>query len=533
MALSRLFFRFATSSKMSSPSELEVSGNLFTHPFAELLVEIGEHRLSGSLRLGVKEKKCIVYFRNGTAVFAASNMRSSRLYERLSARGRITSSDLAGIPNFSNDFELTSALVANGKLTQPEVDRLFAEQIDAIVIDLLTWDSGDWSFSPLARIREGLDFPLDLRTHLVNYSRCMPAEAVANRFRALDETFRLDVRSETAFDMTPVEAFVYSRLDENGLNARDLITLSSLPQQDALHALYTLWLAGLLIRDHWNPAFGKSFVTAMRSARLELKKEAKHIQAAAPPPKEEPPQPVPAPVEPAPVTEKVISLDEYLARVEGADTFYDILGVDPKAETDELKKAYFMLAKNFHPDRYHSAGGDTLKRIQSAFTELAQAHETLKNPSSREVYDYRVRKELAEREKREATGETGAQQVQREQAAENFERGYNLLMDNDPEAAAPFLARAAHFGPQNARHRAYYGRALSFDDKQRHKAEAELQAAIKLDPTNANFRLMLAEFFIKFNLMKRAEGELNRLLGIFPSNREARAMLESLKSRVG
>jgi hypothetical protein len=30
--------------------------------------------------------------------------------------------------------------------------------------------------------------------------------------------------------------------------------------------------------------------------------------------------------------------------------------------------------------------------------------------------------------------------------------------------------------------------------------------------------------------MKRAEGELNRLLAIFPSNREAREMLAEIKS---
>ena len=210
-------------------------------------------------------------------------------------------------------------------------------------------------------------------------------------------------------------------------------------------------------------------------------------------------------------------------------THYDILGVDIKAEADELKRAYFYLAKNFHPDRYHSEGGDKLKRIQSAFTELAQAHETLKNAESREVYDYRMRKEIADREKRAAAGNVGEQNLKIEQAAEHFERGFNLLMENQVEAALPFLARAVHFNAQNARYHAYYGKALSSDKNQRHKAESELQAALKLDANNATFRLLLAEFFIQHNLLKRAEGELTRLLAVFPSNREARDMLESLK----
>jgi cytochrome c-type biogenesis protein CcmH/NrfG len=105
------------------------------------------------------------------------------------------------------------------------------------------------------------------------------------------------------------------------------------------------------------------------------------------------------------------------------------------------------------------------------------------------------------------------------------------MMENDPVGAVPFLARAAHFSPNTAKYRAYYGRALAFDEKKRHKAEAEMQAGIKLDPDNATFRIMLAEFFIQYNLYKRAEGELTRLLAIFPNNREARELLDGLKAQ--
>jgi DnaJ-class molecular chaperone len=203
------------------------------------------------------------------------------------------------------------------------------------------------------------------------------------------------------------------------------------------------------------------------------------------------------------------------------------LGVDSNAEIDELKRAYFHLARNFHPDRYHAEGGEMLRRIQQAFTELAQAHETLKNEASREMYNYRMRKELVEREKQRETGVE--RDVKLEQAEEHFERGFSLLMDGDLERALPFLARAVHFAPKVARYHAYYGKALSSDDKQRHKAESEMQVALRIEPNNATFRILLAEFFIQNNLLKRAEGELNRLLAIFPGHREAVDLLVSIK----
>ena len=202
------------------------------------------------------------------------------------------------------------------------------------------------------------------------------------------------------------------------------------------------------------------------------------------------------------------------------------------ADAAKIKTTYFTLAKQFHPDLfYKKTEAKLFQRIQHAFTEFAHAYETLKNESSREVYDYRMRKELAEMAILNEEGispEDANLHKQTDQAAENFEQGFSLLMDEHNEAALPFLARAVHFAPDNARYRAYHGKVLSFDKSQRHKAEAELQTAIKFDGENVDFRIMLAEFFIQIGFLKRAEGELNRLLAIFPNNKEAQLLLDNL-----
>ncbi len=513
---------------MTPQSELEIKGNFFTHPFAELLVEIAHGRVDGSLRVSDKEKKSVIYFKRGQVVFSVSNARTTRLFHILLERKKMSKEDIVKIPNFANDFEFVSFLQDKNFLTKAESDRLFAEQIGGIIIDALGWNSGDWTFSSLARIRDGLSFEIDTTQLLVDYGRCMPVDKMLGRFRSLDESFSRSDRSEIGRDLTRDEAFVLSRSNDGGLTASGIMSISAMSDTTALHAIYTLWLGGLLIRNDWQPAFSKASITAMKEAKLELRTEAKLREAVSDTVEVKKPELVPA--DPPKEVEVAISLEEYLLRVEKAETHYDILGVDVKAEVDVLKKAYFSLAKNFHPDRYHSEGGEKLKRIQRAFTDLAQAHETLKNVESREVYDYRMRKELAEREKRQASGEVGSTNVNIEKAAENFERGFSLLMDNDADAATPFLARAVHFAPKNARYHAYYGKALSFDEKHRHKAESELQTALKLDPNNPNFRILLAEFFVQFKLLKRAEGELTRLLALFPGNQEARQMLDRLKS---
>jgi predicted Zn-dependent protease len=86
-----------------------------------------------------------------------------------------------------------------------------------------------------------------------------------------------------------------------------------------------------------------------------------------------------------------------------------------------------------------------------------------------------------------------------------------------------------HLAEDNARYHAFYGKALlMMDERQRHKAEAELQIAVRLDDREAEYKIMLAELYVRFGLFKRAESELKRLLTIHPNDREARTLLDSL-----
>jgi curved DNA-binding protein CbpA len=517
---------------MTPQTELEVQGNFLMHPFAELIAEIAAARLNGSLRVSEKEKKCIVYFRSGEVVFAVSNARSARLFDILLRRNRLKKEDLGQIPNFANDHELSAYLQDKGYLTKRDVERLFTEQIEGIIIDLLTWPSGNWTFSSLARIRDGLSFQVDTRRMLVDYARCMPEPQLLARFRSMDETFERSELPETAFELTADESYVLWCTNAGELSASNIAAVSSYNEAKALHLIYILWLAGLLERQNWQPAFSPEAVHAMKRAKLELRREAKlpGVPDTVPEVTAETAGSDAGTKQPA-IPEMTLSVDAYLDRVENAETYYDILGVDTRANIAEIKRAYFAMARMFHPDRFHAEGGDILRRMQSAFTELAQAHETLKNTETREVYDYRMRKEIAAREKNRAQGVSGNARLQIDQAGESFQAGFNLLMDGKYEEALPMLARAAHYDPKNAKYHAYYGKALAEDQKQRHKAESEMQTALKLDPDNPTFRMMLAEFFVKNNLLKRAEGEVTRLLAKFPSNREAQNLLASLKTK--
>jgi tetratricopeptide (TPR) repeat protein len=516
---------------MTPKKDPEIRGTFLTHPFAEVIAEIANSRLGGSLRVGCKEKKSVIYFREGRIVFAASNARSSRLYEMLLAKGKIEKADLAQVPNFANDFELAAFLEDKGTLTHEDTEQLLSDQVTAIVVDALSWRDGDWSFSHLARARDGLSFNVNTDELLVDYSRSLSTDEMLKRFRSLSEKFERSELPMNGLLLSQNEAFVLSRAEYGALTAADIASIAAMPENSALHILYTLWLAGLVERHDWQPAFTPEMVSSIRSARLELKQEAnspvfmssgKPIQKSETEPAAEPGQ--------SKAQEITITVEEYLDRVENAVTCYDMLGLDPNADAADIRRMYFGLAKMFHPDKYHSQGDELRKRVENAFTEMSQAHETLKDSHQRELYDYRMRNELAAREKSAESGDSVSKSVQLMQAAESFDRGFTLLKNKEIDSALPLLARSVHYDPDNARYHAYYGLALSYDHTKRHKAEAEMQAAVKIEPQNSTFRLMLAEFFMDMGLKKRAEGELTRLLSLFPSNREAAEMLAELKN---
>jgi curved DNA-binding protein CbpA len=327
----------------------------------------------------------------------------------------------------------------------------------------------------------------------------------------------------------PAESFLLSRLDKPTALA-DLISFSGLPEPEAQRMIYGLALSGLVKREYWQNAFRTD------SARTSPEQSA--VRA-----------PADVTVNETQPTGSWTStsvedddLDKFLRRLDQTTNHYEVLEVPPGAKTSEIKDGYYAIARRYHPDRFHLKSGTKVhSQISSAFARVTQAYETLMNPNARAAYDHTLHRaqlfaasQAAKSAEAEPVDEFEVEGDGTESggAEYSFREGAGALQQGRIAAAITHLSNASRLAPQEARYRAFYGRALAANENTRRLAENEIQAAVKLEPANAAFRTMLAELYFDLKFHRRAQTELDRALAIDPNNATAHSLLRKLqKSR--
>ena len=185
-------------------------------------------------------------------------------------------------------------------------------------------------------------------------------------------------------------------------------------------------------------------------------------------------------------------------RMVRAGDYFAVLGVSREVDRRELKRAYFRMSKEFHPDRrYKQELGSFGPWLSTIFETATTAFQVLDDDGRRAQHAAAL--DGAPAPAKRAQSESGAQN-RSEHAAEIFQRGCDAEVAGDLAGALKLLAAAARVDPQPRYLRRAAACALA--SGQLSEAEEYAKKAAGLRSDDASYARVLAD-------VHRAAGRLN------------------------
>lgn len=191
--------------------------------------------------------------------------------------------------------------------------------------------------------------------------------------------------------------------------------------------------------------------------------------------------------------------------------FYQVLRVWPTASDEAIKKAYFNLAKLFHPDvarrngeKNDVNGCGTEDNVD--FKMVNEAYAVLSDPVKRREYDQEL-KVRGSRQKR-----WHAKEADKRSAQLAFEQARTAMRHNRYDKAVVLLKSALKYDPSNAAYHSWYGFSLGALNARLHEARDACKKALEMEFYNADFHANLGYVYWQAGLKSTAHESFNEAL---------------------
>jgi len=212
---------------------------------------------------------------------------------------------------------------------------------------------------------------------------------------------------------------------------------------------------------------------------------------------------------------EVLSLRDMLP----AMTLYQILDIPKTASDEEIKKAYFQMARKFHPDRFdRKLLADFKGPIDEVFDNITRAYRTLSNKESRRVYDAKSAPAAAQEDVQESY----------RRADIKFRQGKTLYGQGRYEEALAYLEEAIRIRRDKGDYYLLLAMCESRLKAYVQKAEQDFLKAIQLEPWNPEGYVGLALLYKSEGLKTKAIKQLEKALEAEPDHASAREALGEL-----
>jgi curved DNA-binding protein CbpA len=527
-----------------------LEGNLSQQTLAGVIRNLYVDRKSGILHLerdGIKKR---IYFKKGSLIFANSDVNDDRIGEFLIRHGAIDRAafEMAAKVAKETGTRFGKTIVEMGYMTAEDILARVTEQIEAIIYSLFMWDSGDWRVEPHEDPVDA-DIRLNLSTAdiiLEGIRRMSDLEAIR---RGLGDAQGMLRHSENPLllyqkiSLTPSEGFVLSRVDGVSTVA-DISAISPLGEEETIRCVYGLVSAGVLevVGGERAPAPQ----TAAEEERVDIPRpEAETLDrdAAGPAAAAQPAAPS------GPTAEEQAIRDDIMARHASLSTatLYDLLGISMNTSSAELKKAYYAMAKKYHPDRHHSPFlHDVHGQLEELFLKVQKAYQKLSDPLARRRYDSSLRTEAPRGEVPSmgpppgSQATTGAPPTPRVKEGPNptekmaemqFREGRRHYTEMHYFDAIQCLREAVRLAPEKGHYHKLLAQALSKNPHWTKEAEEHFHKALESNQFDPECFVGLGEIYEAAGMTSRSQKMYAQALNYDPSNEFAREKIEGKKPK--
>jgi curved DNA-binding protein CbpA len=178
--------------------------------------------------------------------------------------------------------------------------------------------------------------------------------------------------------------------------------------------------------------------------------------------------------------------------------YYHVLRVWPTASEDAIKKAYFQMAKLYHPDVV-SKGGEQSTDDGIDFKLINEAYAVLSDPMKRQEYDERLKGQG----KKDPS--TAIPEADKRSAQMAFEQAKAAMRHNRYDKAVVLLKSAIKYDDSNPAYHSWYGFSLGALRTRLHEARDSCKRALEMEFYNADYHSNLGYVYMQAGLKSTAK----------------------------
>ena len=197
---------------------------------------------------------------------------------------------------------------------------------------------------------------------------------------------------------------------------------------------------------------------------------------------------------------------------------YQLLGLSRTADETEIKKAYFKLARLYHPDLFgRNLDPDLRSQIEELFDQITKAYRALSTRTANDAASASAAVQIDE------DGKDGGKN-----ADTRFRQGKTLYSQARYEEAVQYLEEAVRLKEDKGDYFLLLAMAESKIRGQSKKAERDFLRAIELEPWNPEAVVGLGLLYRREGMLTRAKRQFERALEIDAQHPTARQEMENL-----